>query len=121
MPEFLEAPAVDGGELLLRLHQRLVQLHASLDEASTLDRDAHLRLLHVLRGVIDAIQANEQFRVADARRAPPQWPVHALGQRAARVSAPGGMDTHAGHRGRCRYILLHTVHWLGRDTSPERV
>ena len=71
----LRDPAVDAGELLLRLQQQLVRVQASLAEALTIDRDAHLRLLHELRGMIDAIQANERFRVADAEHAPPQWPV----------------------------------------------
>ena len=68
---------MDADELLLRLHQQLVHVHASLSEALTIDREAHLRLLHEVRGMIDAIQANERFRDADARHDPPQWPVGA--------------------------------------------
>lgn len=66
-------PTPDAGELLLDLHQKLVRLHASLDEVLTVDRATHLRLLHELRGLIDAIQTNERFRDADAEHTPPQW------------------------------------------------
>ena len=65
------------GELLRGLHRRLVHVHASLDEAFTIDHAAHLGLLHEVRGMIDAIQADERFRVADERHDPPKWPVTA--------------------------------------------
>ncbi len=71
----LKDPNLDEGELLLRLHSKLVHLHVSLAEAMSIDRSVHLRPLDELRGMIDAIQANERFRAANAERDSPGWSV----------------------------------------------
>ena len=64
------APGVDQaavtteGELLSRIHRRLVPLHLGLATADAVDRDFQRKLMHELMGVLREIAENPQFRAA---------------------------------------------------------
>ena len=64
------APSVDQGavtaegELLSRIHRRLVPLHLGLATADAVDRDFQRRMMHELMSVLREIAENPQYRAA---------------------------------------------------------
>ena len=52
------------GELLSRIHRRLVPLHLGLATVDAVDRDFQRRLMHEIMGVLREISENPQFRAA---------------------------------------------------------
>ena len=58
-------PVLPESRLLLRLHATIVQLHASLADAASIDRAAHLVVLRDLKEMADDIERSELFRMAE--------------------------------------------------------
>lgn len=52
------------GELLSRVHRRLVPLHMSLATADAVNRDFQRRLMYEIMDVLRQIEANTEFQVA---------------------------------------------------------